>query len=150
MFNLTRFLESAAGRSHARSSVGGGVGYKDSRAMGLVDRMEGGRKAKKKSPRKQPFIGRVKAPFRRAEEGRYVPLSAILEKAGIDFNIPMGTHGIGTSPSASGDPTDPTTRYRAHVRTGSAKLAKGGPWGPEGPFDHLPRGKKKRKRRRKR
>jgi hypothetical protein len=148
-------LESAAGRSHARGSVGGGRGYKDQRVMGKVDRMEDGRRKRTRSGREQPFIGRPKEDFQRTER-RLVPLSTVMERArktsgfGTDFVIPMGIHGVGTSPSAAKDHTDPTKKYTGHKPDGAVDVEAGGPFGTGSPFDHLPRGKKKPKKRRKR
>lgn len=190
--------ESAAGRSGASGSVGGGLGYKDSRVMGRVDRMQSGRARKRKSPRKQPFIGRIGTPFEVAENGDFIAhvvkmakkhgvkgegpggkltpaqvrklakmkdeslvsleglLDALAERArktsgfGVDFTIPMGIHGIGTSPNASGDLRDPAQKYKVRVEPGSAKVQDGGPFEQDDPFAHLPRGGKKKRRRRKR
>jgi hypothetical protein len=150
----------AAGNSNARSSVGGGVGYKGMRVMGKVDRMEDGRRRRQRSgsDRKQPFIGPVKVPFR-VERRQFVPLVDFLaERArktsgfGVDFVMPMGIHGIGTSPSASGDLRDLAQKYKVHVAPGSAKVTDGGPFSSGSPFEHLDhgKGKKKTKKRRKR
>ncbi len=121
---LDDLLESAAGRSHARSSVFG----KNMRVV--PDRMEGGRTKRRKSERERDDGSKAKEPFVAAER-RLIRLADLLEGKktsgfGFDMAVRMGVHGVGTSPSASGDPQG-RGRFTFHVPPGGTKVVIGDP-----------------------
>ena len=130
--------ESMAGRSHARSSVFG----KDMRV--IPDRMDDSRTKRRKSEREQDTGSKAKQPFVAAEGKVLIHLDDILEARktsgfGFDMAVRMGVHGVGTSPSASGDPHG-RGRFTFHVPVGGAAVVLGDPLATG------KRGKKKRRR----